>query len=345
MAAAFLNTERRRPMTTSTRTFTTDNAKAVQALRHRTGHRRPCASTATTPRTASRTRARSRERRPRRHAGGRPTPPSPQSSPLLDTALEPDPRRRAVVADRPGPPQTDRVQRQLDDTRSGQRDSQQQQDGSEIRSVELERLLEQGRAILERRSAFEHMRDRAAEHYEAHTGIAWRPRTGSLVNHKHLTDRWSTAATSSPPSAAPRPRCICRLAPRSPSAAASTATTTSASGPPSTRCWPSTPAWSLLHGGSPRGAEKIAACWAASRKVVDVPFKPDWTREGKAAPFKRNRPHARRGADRAGGVSGFGHHRQPGRTRPSALASRWLIAEAPRKRRLLSGGADQASPD
>ena len=44
----------------------------------------------------------------------------------------------------------------------------------------------------------------------------------------------------------------------------------------------------LLHGGSPKGAERIAACWADNRKVPQVVFKPDWTREGRAAPFKRN---------------------------------------------------------
>jgi hypothetical protein len=44
----------------------------------------------------------------------------------------------------------------------------------------------------------------------------------------------------------------------------------------------------LLHGGSPRGAERIAACWADNRKVPQVAFKPDWTRHKNAAPFKRN---------------------------------------------------------
>ncbi len=41
-------------------------------------------------------------------------------------------------------------------------------------------------------------------------------------------------------------------------------------------------------GGSPKGAERIAACWADSRKVPQVAFKPDFTRHAKAAPFKRN---------------------------------------------------------
>jgi hypothetical protein len=48
------------------------------------------------------------------------------------------------------------------------------------------------------------------------------------------------------------------------------------------------PGMVLVHGGSPRGAELIAARWADHRKVTQIAFKPDWTREGKAAPFKRN---------------------------------------------------------
>ena len=44
----------------------------------------------------------------------------------------------------------------------------------------------------------------------------------------------------------------------------------------------------LLHGGSPKGAELIAAKWATNRKVPQIAFKPDWTKHAKAAPFKRN---------------------------------------------------------
>ena len=50
----------------------------------------------------------------------------------------------------------------------------------------------------------------------------------------------------------------------------------------------SAPVMVLLHGGSPKGAEKIAARWAEIRKVPQVAFKPDWTKHAKAAPFKRN---------------------------------------------------------
>src|SRR5437660_1241885 len=48
------------------------------------------------------------------------------------------------------------------------------------------------------------------------------------------------------------------------------------------------PGMVLLHGGTPRGAERIAACWADNRKVPQVVFKPDWNRHRNAAPFKRN---------------------------------------------------------
>jgi SLOG family YspA-like protein len=44
----------------------------------------------------------------------------------------------------------------------------------------------------------------------------------------------------------------------------------------------------LLHGGSPKGAELIAAKWADTRQVPQVVFKPDWARHKNAAPFKRN---------------------------------------------------------
>ena len=44
----------------------------------------------------------------------------------------------------------------------------------------------------------------------------------------------------------------------------------------------------LIHGGTPKGAEKAAACWADHRKVTQIAFKPDWAADGKAAPFKRN---------------------------------------------------------
>src|SRR4029077_6588135 len=68
-----------------------------------------------------------------------------------------------------------------------QRRSQKEQDGSEVRSVELERLTAQGLTLIERRNTMEFFRDQAADQFERHTGTTWRPRSGSMVNHRTLT--------------------------------------------------------------------------------------------------------------------------------------------------------------
>ena len=81
----------------------------------------------------------------------------------------------------------DRIDRALDDNATAQRRAQAEQDGSEIRSVELERLIAQGLTLTERRNAFEFFRDHLAELYAAETGSVWRPRSGSKVNHRALT--------------------------------------------------------------------------------------------------------------------------------------------------------------
>ena len=53
---------------------------------------------------------------------------------------------------------------------------QREQDGSEIKSCELERLTDRVQNLGDRRDAFEAMRDLAAEGYRAETGDTWRPR-------------------------------------------------------------------------------------------------------------------------------------------------------------------------
>jgi hypothetical protein len=208
--------------------------------------------------------------------------------PLRDTRLEPDIDDLLWSLTDMFHRKAARVQRQLDDNEDRQRKSQDEQDGSEIRSVELERLILQGQTLLEKRSVFELLRDRAVEHYEANTGSAWRPRAGSMVNHKHMT---ASLIDSRDYIAAKRRSETEVMLPPGPKIAFSGGTDCNdhqAIWAALDKVLAKHPTMVLIHGGSPRGAEKIAACWADNRKVTQIAFKPDWTREGKAAPFKRN---------------------------------------------------------
>jgi hypothetical protein len=183
---------------------------------------------------------------------------------------------------------TSRVDRELDTNEQAQKRSQREQDGSEVRSVELEELTAQGITLIERRNAYELMRDLAAELFEAHLGQTWHPRSGSHVSRWTLT----AALIDSRDYLAAKRRT--ELEPLIPAG-------TKIAFTGGTECNDVQAIWTaldrvrakhadmvLLHGGAPKGAEKIAACWADNRNCPQIVFKPDWTRHGKAAPFKRN---------------------------------------------------------
>src|SRR5438132_12609202 len=102
-------------------------------------------------------------------------------STLCDTRLEPDLDELLWSAVNLFHRATDRIERELDDNEQAQRRSQKEQDGSEVRSVELERLTAEGLTLIERRNTMEFFRDQAADQFERHSGSAWRPRSGSMV--------------------------------------------------------------------------------------------------------------------------------------------------------------------
>jgi hypothetical protein len=181
-----------------------------------------------------------------------------------------------------------RIERELDDNKHVKKRSQKEQDGSEIRSVELERLTAEGQTLIERRNSMEFFRDQAAEQFDRHTGSAGRPRSGSKVNHRNLT----SAMIDSRDFLAARRRASNEvLLPAGPKIAF----TGGLDFNDHRLIWDKLdrvhakhPDMVLLHGGSPKGAELIAAKWADHRKVPQIAFKPDWTKHAKAAPFKRN---------------------------------------------------------
>jgi hypothetical protein len=182
----------------------------------------------------------------------------------------------------------DRIARKLDDNEQAQKRGQSEQDGSEVKSVQLESLIVAGQTLVERRDAMEAFRDRASDQFERVTGSPWRPRSSSQVNHRALT---ATLIDSRDFLAAKRRSETEVMLPPGPKVAFSGG----ADYNDHRTIWDlldkirtKHPDMVLLHGGSPKGAERIASAWADNRHVTQIAFKPDWTRHAKAAPFKRN---------------------------------------------------------
>ncbi|WP_114391263.1 DUF2493 domain-containing protein [Notoacmeibacter marinus] len=183
---------------------------------------------------------------------------------------------------------TDRIERKLDDNEQAQKRGQREQDGSEVKAVQLEHLISVGQSLLERRDCMEVFRDNAADHYLRLTGSPWSARSGSRVNHRNLT----SAMIDSRDFLAAKTRADTEVhLPAGPKIAL----TGGMDFNDHRLIWDTLDKvhakhgdMVLLHGGSPKGAELIAAKWAETRQVPQVAFKPNWTKHAKAAPFKRN---------------------------------------------------------
>ncbi len=87
--------------------------------------------------------------------------------------------------------QTQRLDRAADKLMPDLRDLQREQDGTEIKSRELELVTDRAQNLGNRRDAFEQMRDTAADAYQVETGSMWRPRRGS---HTSQTGKLTSAA-------------------------------------------------------------------------------------------------------------------------------------------------------
>ncbi|HLJ18559.1 MAG TPA: DUF2493 domain-containing protein [Stellaceae bacterium] len=207
---------------------------------------------------------------------------------LTDTRLEPDLNDLLWSTVNLFHRATDRIQRELDDNEDAQKRSQKDQDGSEIRSVELERLVAEGMTLIERRDSMEFFRDQAAEQFERHTGSSWRPRAGSMVNHRTLTSAMIDSRDFLAAKCRAETEVMFPAGPKIAFTGGLDFNDHRVVWDRLDKVHAKHPDMVLLHGGSPKGAERIAACWADNRKVPQIAFKPDWTRHAKAAPFKRN---------------------------------------------------------
>lgn len=162
-------------------------------------------------------------------------------------------------------------------------------DGSEISTGNLETAQARGALLDEARDAFQEMRDHLAGHYQAITGNPWHPKSGSLGRHqKRMTAARIDARDFLN---AQRQK---RIAAQSP-----TGTYIAFAGGPDFQdyqriqkaldaTFAKYPDMVLLHGGTARGAEHIAALWARNAGVDQIVFKPDFKAQGRAAPFRRN---------------------------------------------------------
>ena len=256
---------------------------------------------------------------------------------LAETRLEPDLDDLLWSAVNLFHRAAERVERELDDNEQAQRRSQREQDGSEVASVELERLLAQGLTLIERRNAHELMRDTASQLYRTHTGSAWRPRHGSLINRRALT----AAVVDSRDFIAARRRAETEVMLPAGAKVAFTGgkdcNDTDAIWAALDRVRAKHPDMVLLHGGAPSGAERIAACWADSRKVTQVAFKPDWSPPCQGRAVQAQRCDAGRAADRRRGVP---RHRHSGQPRRQGAQARYPAVRLPQTRRVSAAFAN-----
>ncbi|MGV7215143.1 DUF2493 domain-containing protein [Bradyrhizobium sp. UFLA05-112] len=207
---------------------------------------------------------------------------------LNDTRLEPDLEDLLWSAVNLFHRAADRIERELDTNEQAQQKSLREQNGSEVRSVELERLTAEGITIMERRNVMEVFRDQAAEWFEVHTGSLWRPRSGSIINHGTLTAAMIDSRDFLATKRRSEAEVVVPAGPKIALTGGLDFNDVSLVWDRLDKVHAKHPDMVLLHGGSSKGAELIAAKWANNRRVSQITFKPDWTKHAKAAPFKRN---------------------------------------------------------
>ena len=162
------------------------------------------------------------------------------------------------------------------------------QDGSEIAEQELDEAQRLFVTMQEKADALKTMAETAAQHYESETGEHYTPvtgdrttrramETGAVFEAKKLLEQADKAE-------AERNRVTgTMIAVAGASDWIDSAVIWRRLDVAREKC----PDMVLCHKGS-RGAEKIAATWAKSRKVPQVLFRPNWPAFNKAAPFRAN---------------------------------------------------------
>ncbi len=170
--------------------------------------------------------------------------------------------------------QARRLDRATDKLTPELRDLQTSQDGSEVKSRELELVIDRAQNLGDRRDAFEQMRDEAADAHRAETGDTWRPRRGSHVSQ---TGKLTSAAIDARDFLRARKDRETRAhLPQGTLVAIAGGKHVSDPGAVIARLDKAKYDDIILcHGGGP-GVERIAAQWAERNRVHQVVCKPDW---------------------------------------------------------------------
>ena len=174
--------------------------------------------------------------------------------------------------------QVRRLDRSVDRLSPELRDLQRAQDGTEVKSRELELVTDRAQNLGDRRDAFEKMRDAAADAYRAETGDTWRPRHGS---HTSQTRQLTSAAIDARDFMRARKDRESRAhLPQGTLVAIAGGKSVSDAGAVFDRLDKTRAKYDdliLCHGGGP-GVERIAAQWAERNGVHQVVCKPAWNR-------------------------------------------------------------------
>ena len=181
-----------------------------------------------------------------------------------------------------------RHDQRIDDLIGKIKQSQCEQDGSEIASLELERLIVQAHSHGEARDTLETMRDQATIFFRHLTGSPWAPRSRSLTQHRTLTAAMIDARDFIEARKRAQTQMLIPAGTR-------IVVTGGMEYQDHDLIWDVLDKvhakhgdMVLLHGGTPKGVELIAGTWARARNVTQIVYKPDWAGHAKAAPFRRN---------------------------------------------------------
>ncbi len=162
------------------------------------------------------------------------------------------------------------------------------QDGSEVKSVELEKATLKALALQDHLDEFEQMMDALMAEFRSVTGSSWKPKAGSRKAASSLTSAMIDARDFTK---ARRAREQDQLAPEGPIVAFSGGadwTDIEAIHKTLDKVHGRHPDMILAHTAQERGADLIASRWAEAKGVHQIACRPDFASHQKAAPFRRN---------------------------------------------------------